>query len=94
MNVVITPSHAVVNVTLQQDTYTINENIGSATVCTNLVGNLERVVTVNVSTLSATAQGLYVCHVPMCGTNTLFLLVYIPLNAQLGSTSLQYHQFL
>ena len=76
MNVVITPSHAVVNVTLQQDTYTVNENIGSARVCTNLVGNLERVVTVNVSTLSATAQGLYVC------SNTLYLLVYIYISSE------------
>ena len=48
---------AVVNISLQQDTYTVNENNGSVAVCIRLEGDLERSAMVNLTTLSNTAQG-------------------------------------
>ena len=46
-----------VNISLEQDTYTINEDNGSVTVCIRLEGDLERSAMVNLTTLSDTAQG-------------------------------------
>ena len=51
-----------VNISLQQDTSTINENNGSVMVCVGLEGDLERSVVVNLTTLSDTAQGEYSMH--------------------------------
>ena len=45
-----------VNISLEQDTYTVNENNGSITVCIRLEGDLERSVMVNLTTPSNTAQ--------------------------------------
>ena len=51
-----------VNISLEQDTYTVNENNGSVTVCIRLEGDLERSVIVNLTTLSITAQGKCSVH--------------------------------
>ena len=51
-----------VNISLQQDTYTVNENNGSVTVCIRLEGDLERSAMANLTTLSDTALGLYSVH--------------------------------
>ena len=51
-----------VNISLEQGTYTINENNGSVTVCIRLEGDLERSVMVNLTTLSDTAQGKCTLH--------------------------------
>ena len=45
------------NISLQQDTYTVNENNGSVTVCIRLEGDLERSAMANLATLSNIAQG-------------------------------------
>ena len=51
-----------VNISLEQDTYTVNENNGSVTVCIRLEGDLERSAMVNLTTLSDTALGKCSLH--------------------------------
>ena len=51
-----------VNILLQQETYTVNENNGSVTVCIRLEGDLERSAIINLTTLSDTAQGKCSVH--------------------------------
>ena len=53
---------AVVTTSLEEDTYTVNENNGSVTVCIRLEGDLERSAMVNLTTLSDTAQGKHCVH--------------------------------
>lgn len=44
------------NVTFEQQTYTVEEDDGSVTVCVNVTGEFERPVKVNVSTEADSAE--------------------------------------
>jgi len=67
------------NITLQQSDHTVGEGDGSVTVCAELTtGNLERNVTVYLTTADGTATGEYICYT--CGSCSLVPTIYIIIN--------------
>ena len=67
-------SYIAVMIEFLQPTYSVLEEAGFLTVCALLVGQTARNVTINLTTLEASAQGTYVC---VCVTACVNVCVHV-----------------